>query len=135
MVVVAQTEPGVLVSLEELDTDPLLLNVKNGTIDLETGELLEPDPRDLITKQAPVTYDPDATCPMWDDFLKRIMHADRDMISFIQRAIGYALTGKCTEQVLFMLYGIGANGKSTLIDTLREISRTTPRRPNTRRSW
>jgi phage/plasmid primase, P4 family, C-terminal domain len=121
MVVVAQTEPGVLVSLEELDADPLLLNVKNGTIDLTTGELLEPDPRDLITKQAPVTYDPDAKCPMWDEFLKRIMHTDRDMISFIQRAIGYALTGKCTEQVLFMLYGVGANGKSTLIDTTRRL--------------
>ena len=121
MVVVAETELDVLVSPKELDADPLLLNVENGTIDLETGELLEPDPGNLITKQAPVTYDPDATCPMWDACLDRILHGDRDLISFIQRAIGYSLTGKCTEQVLFMLYGVGANGKSTFIDTLRRV--------------
>jgi putative DNA primase/helicase len=121
MIALAWSEEGIPVSPEDLDLDPLLLNVENGTIDLESSELLDHDPDDLITKQAPVIYDATATCPRWDAFLSRVLQGDRDLISFIQRAVGYSLTGQSIEQIFFMLYGLGANGKSTFIDTLKQI--------------
>jgi putative DNA primase/helicase len=106
------------VSPDDLDTDRWLWNCHSGTVDLRTGELRPHQRGDLITKLAPVMYDPDAMCPTWLTFLDRIMAGDVDLIRFLQKAIGYALTGDTREQCLFLLYGVGANGKSTLIDTL-----------------
>lgn len=109
------------VSQEDLDTDPFLLNVKNGTLDLSTGDLL-PHSRDrMLTKLAPVVYNPEATCPTWDAFLKDIFQGDDDLISFVQRAVGYSLTGSAREQAFFFLYGVGSNGKSTFLTTVRSI--------------
>jgi len=121
MVFLAQSEPGVPISPNELDTNPYLLNCLNGTIDLKTGELKPHDPKDFITKIIPVEYDPAAQCPQWLEFLETIFNWNYDIIGFTQRAIGYALTGDTSEQCLFLPYGLGENGKSTLIDAVQTL--------------
>jgi putative DNA primase/helicase len=121
MIELAETERSMPVLPEQLDTDPWLLNVRNGTLDLRTGTLRAHRREDLITKVAPVEYDPMATCPTWEAFLARIMGGNDAPITFLQRAVGYALTGTTTEQVLFFLYGTGANGKSTFLETIRAV--------------
>ncbi|HHY33345.1 MAG TPA: hypothetical protein GX515_10125 [Firmicutes bacterium] len=118
MVELLKTEPGIPVLPEELDRDPWLLNCQNGTLDLRTGELRPHDPRDLLTRLAPVVYDPNATCPQWCAFLDRIMAGRVDLVTFLQRAVGYSLTGCTDERVCFILYGTGANGKTTFLETV-----------------
>jgi putative DNA primase/helicase len=116
MIQLARSEPGIPVCHEQLDADPWVLNVMNGTVDLRTGELRPHRRTDLITKLAPVIYDRDATAPTWAGFLERVL-PDPGVRSFVQRAAGYSLTGQTGEQVLFLLWGGGANGKSTFIET------------------
>lgn len=110
MIRLARAIPGVIITHEELDARPWLLNVENGTVDLRTGELLPHDPADLITKQAPVTYDPAATCPLWDSCLMT-WQPDPEVRGFLQRAVGSGATGHPVE-VLIVNYGNGRNGKS-----------------------
>lgn len=114
----AQSEQGIPVVTEELDANPWLLNVANGALDLRTGQLRPHRREDLCTKQTPTGYDPGARCPTWLAFLDTIMAGNRDMIEFLQRAIGYSLTGLVSEQVLFFAHGTGANGKSTFTEAL-----------------
>ena len=118
MVSLARSESGIPVLPAQLDSDPWLFNVENGTINLHTGMLREHRQGDLITKIAPVTYDPNATCPRWLSFLNRIMDGNAALIIYIQKAIGYSLTGDVSEQALFFQHGTGANGKSTLMETV-----------------
>ncbi len=113
-----RSEPGIPIPPESLDRDPWLLNVMNGTLDLRTGELLDHRRENLMTKIAPVHYDPHAIAPLWDAFLERVTNGNQNLIGFLQRAIGYALTGSTREQVLFILYGTGANGKTTFLQTI-----------------
>ena len=121
MISLAASEPDVPVTPDTLDADPWTLNVQNGVLNLKTGEL-QPHSRDLnITKLAPVPYDPTATAPTWAAFLDRIMDHNPVLITFLQRAIGYSLTGKTSERVLFILHGKGKNGKSTLIEVVRAL--------------
>lgn len=117
----AATIPGVQLLRDELDSDPWLFNVQNGTLDLRTGTLRPHDPADLLSKLAPIPYDAAATCPLWERFLDRIMGGDRAMVSFLQRACGYAITGSATEQVVFFLHGRGANGKSTFLEAFLKV--------------
>ena len=116
----AQTEPGVPVLPEDLDRDPWLLNVKNGTLDLRAGGLRPHDPEDLVTKLAPVEYDPDAEAPRFLRFLSEIFDGDGDLISFVRRYAGYSLTGSTRERVFAILHGSGKNGKTTLVELLRD---------------
>jgi putative DNA primase/helicase len=118
MVRLAQSETVIAVRAGDLDTNRWKLNVVNGTVDLRTGTLLPHEPEDLITKLAPVKFDPSAKCPTFDSFLDRIMDGKTALIEFMQRAVGYMLTGLTEEQVLFFFYGTGANGKTTLLNTL-----------------
>jgi putative DNA primase/helicase len=97
------------------------LNVQNGTLDLKTGELLPHRQEDLITKLAPVDYDPAADCPRWEAFLHRVMAENNDLVRFLQRAAGYALTGDVSEHALHFLYGTGRNGKGTFLETFLAI--------------
>ena len=106
------------VAPEEFDNDPFLLNCKNGMLDLRTGTLSAHDREKYITKLAPVYYDDTATCPQWEKFLYRIMDGNQNVINFLQRAVGYSLTGDVSEQCLFMFWGSGANGKSTFLRTI-----------------
>jgi putative DNA primase/helicase len=113
----ALAEPEVAVGPDDLDADPWLFNCKNGTIDLRTGELRPHTREDLITKMAPVEYDPDAGCPRFMRFLDEIFDEDLGLVGFVQRWLGYCLTGDITEQILPIFWGEGGNGKSVLIDT------------------
>jgi putative DNA primase/helicase len=105
---------------DDLDRDPLLFNVENGTIDLSTGRLRPHDPADLITKLARVAYDPAATAPRWEAFLRQVI-PDAAVREYLQRAVGYGLTGSVAEHVLFFLFGTGRNGKSTFLEVLLEL--------------
>lgn len=121
MIDLARWLPGVAVSIEQLDQNPMQLNCANGTIDLKTGELKEHNPRDLITKMVPASYDKNATCPIWEATIKKIMEDNAEIIAFLKRMLGYFLTGLISEQCLFVFYGTGANGKSTILEIFREL--------------
>jgi hypothetical protein len=121
MIELAKSEYGIPVNQDALDCNPWLLNVANGTLDLKSGALREHSPDDLITKLIDVEYHPDAKCPTWEKFLERVLDGDTDFIQFIQKALGYSLTGSTREQVFFINYGTGQNGKTTLQDTMREL--------------
>ena len=117
----AKTLPGASVEVDELDSDPMLLNVENGTVDLRSGKLRPHSRSDLITKLAPVPYDPEAKCPQWLGFQRTICAGDSELIAFKQRAVGYSLTGSSAEQVLFIAYGAGANGKTTELHAIGQM--------------
>ena len=103
---------------DELDRDPYLLNVKNGTINVLTGEFTEHRHNDMITKIANVEYNPKADCSLWKSFIREIMDYKADLIDFVQTAAGWALTGNIEEQTMFILFGSGANGKTTFLNTI-----------------
>jgi putative DNA primase/helicase len=114
----ARSEPGVPALPGDLDADRWLFNVTNGTLDLRTGRLRDHRREDLITRLSPVAYDPAAACPLWLRFLDRIMGGNADLIAYLQRVVGYGLTGDVSEQALWFFYGKGANGKSTFLGTV-----------------
>ena len=107
---------------DKMDANPCLLNLQNGTLVLEGSceELGPHDRDDLITKLVPVSYDPNAECPQFTDFIQRIL-PDLETRLFVQRWFGYYLTGLTGEQVLVFFYGSGANGKSTLLNIMAKI--------------
>lgn len=113
--------PDLAVSLGELDTNKYLLNCRNGTINLRTGELSPHCKEDLITKLVPVDYDPRAKAPRFLKFLAETFCDSAGLIEFVQCALGYSLTGSVKEQKLFVCYGEGQNGKSTLFNAVREV--------------
>jgi len=113
MVRVAATEPGIPVFVDHLDAHPWLLSVANGTLDLRTGILGPHERAHLLTKCSTVVWDADAGCPQFEDFLARIL-PDTEVRRYVQLLTGYSLTGDVSEQILAILYGVGANGKSTL---------------------
>ena len=121
MLRLAESDPAIATRTSDFDADPWLLNVLNGTLELRTGDLGPHRREDLLTKLAPVEYDPDATAPQWLDFLSAVFDGDQELVTFMQRVIGYALTGSTREHALFLLYGTGRNGKSTLIETLHAL--------------
>jgi putative DNA primase/helicase len=121
MLSLGQNETGIPIRLTELDRDPMLLNVRNGTIDLRTRQLREHQREDLLTKLAPVVYEANAECPLWLQFLGDITAANIELVAYLQRAVGYTLTGEADEHALFLLYGTGANGKTTFLEVLRHI--------------
>jgi putative DNA primase/helicase len=118
MVSLARSEPNVAIDIGELDTNAWLLNVENGTIDLQTGKLREHCKDDFITKLAPVVFDATATCPWWERFLDTIFNGNKELIEYVRRLAGYSMTGSTEEHILPFFHGVGANGKSTLIETL-----------------
>lgn len=111
----AESEPGIPVDSMDLDTHDLLFNCLNGTVDLTTGQCKDSARDELLTKMSNVIFDPAAKCPIWLAFLERIMGGDRAIIGYLQRAIGYSLTGLVGEHCLFVLHGTGRNGKSTFL--------------------
>lgn len=117
----AKSEPGVAAPYESFDQRPMLLNVLNGTWDLERQLLREHDPEDRMTKLSPVAFEPAATCPRWERFLEEIFDRDADLIAYVQRAIGYSLTGDTREQCFHLLHGSGSNGKTTFLEVLASL--------------
>lgn len=116
----ARSSPGVAIDHHALDAEPWVLNVANGTVDLRTGTLTPHDPGRLLTQLAPVHHQADAAAPQFRAFLERIL-PDPDVRSYVQRWAGYLLTGDVSEQVLGIWWGVGRNGKSTLLNILRAL--------------
>jgi putative DNA primase/helicase len=104
------------------DADPWLLGVGNGVVDLRTGVLRDGRPSDRIVLHTPIPFAPLALCLRWMQFLNEIFLGDAELIAFIQRAVGYSLSGDSSEQCLFLCYGAGANGKSTFLETVRQVA-------------
>jgi putative DNA primase/helicase len=107
-------------SLAQFDAEPMLLNAPNGIIDLHTGELLEHNPKLMLRRQIPVPFDPEAKAPRWERFLERVMPST-DMRDYLQRIIGYTLTGRTTEQVVFFHVGPAASGKSVFLRIMEAV--------------
>lgn len=121
MIHLAKSEPGVAIRHSELDANPWLLNVANGTIDLRTGKLGPHDRKNLATKITGVAFDPQATCPAWDTFLEHTQAGNAEMIGFLQRHAGYCLTGIARDHVMAFLFGPAGTGKSTYFRVQHEL--------------
>lgn len=111
---VLQAYPAVHSTMDAFDQPQMLLNVANGIVDLETGQL-RPHNRSLyLMQQSPICYDPTAACPMWDKFLASVM-PDPDRRAYLARIVGYSLTADTGEQVMFIHHGEGQNGKGVFM--------------------
>jgi putative DNA primase/helicase len=121
MLEIAAGLPGIAAHVQDFDSDPYLLNIRNGTINLRTGKLQPHNPADLLIKQANVDFDTAAIAPRFEQFIKEVFGDSQNLINYIQRVIGYALVGQNKEEVFFMAYGTGANGKSTLFSVVSSI--------------
>ncbi|MCC8065252.1 MAG: phage/plasmid primase, P4 family [Clostridiales bacterium] len=111
------------VDLSEFDSNPYLFNCQNGTIDLKTGEFHAHDPADRITMFASVSYDPSARCERWEQYISGIFDGDAELSVYLQKALGYALTGDTRYECFFILYGpTSRNGKGTLRETLLRLT-------------
>jgi putative DNA primase/helicase len=130
MIRLASSERSIMVKPDAFDVDPMLLNTLNCVIDLRDGTPYEHDKARRLMKQIGTEYDPDAQCPAWKAYLEKIMDGNTNLILFLQKALGYSLTGLTNEQVVFFLHGSGSNGKSTFLETIRYIlgdySKNTP---------
>lgn len=118
---IAQAEPLSRVRLEQLDSNLWLFNCRSGTVDLRTGELRPANKEDYLTMLAPVEYSPTAQSDLWEQFLNKIFNGNKNLICYLQRCMGYTLTGDTSEQTLFFCYGSGMNGKSTFLNAFIEI--------------
>jgi putative DNA primase/helicase len=124
MITLAQNEKKIIVAPDELDQDDFLFNLRNGTFNLKTFGLQQHDKTLNISKLADYKYDPDAKCPLFLKYLDRIFRGNKNkdkMISYLQRAVGYTLTGSTIEQILFLPHGTGSNGKSVFLETIRAL--------------
>lgn len=106
---------------EGWDANPMLLSCPNGILNLTTGEFRDGKQEDRITMSTRAEYHPEAGCPLWKKFIGEVFQNDEELIHFVQKALGYSLTGDISEQVLFFCYGSGSNGKSVLFQTIRVI--------------
>ncbi len=115
----ARTDRRIVRDVNAFDTDLWGVTFQNGYVDLRTAQLSPHDKARLSTHVCPVDYDADADCPRWDRFMREVCCDDLELVKFIQRAVGYSMTGLTTEHALLLLYGSGSNGKSTFLETLR----------------
>lgn len=110
------------ISLTEFDTQAHLFNCLNGTLDLDTGEFREHRAEDLLSKMAEVEYDADAKCPLWEQHIDEVMLHDKEMVTYLQQALGYALTGYTNYECFFILYGATSrNGKGVTMETFKKL--------------
>ena len=114
----AKDVPSIRKPVEEFDAEDWLLACRNGIVNLKTGEIRPTDRNDLVTKNTGVIYDPDFEWPRWQQFLEEATQGDAEMIQYLQRSMGYTLTGSNAEECFFMLSGPPASGKSTFLDAL-----------------
>jgi putative DNA primase/helicase len=121
LISLARSELGIPILPAALDADPCLFNVPNGTLDLCNGKLRPHSPTDYITKLAPVRYDAQALCPNFLKALGEIFDGNADIISYVQRSLGRALTGDVSEQQVDIWYGRGDNGKSFLFGLMLKM--------------
>ncbi|MFT8246961.1 phage/plasmid primase, P4 family [Roseomonas sp. BN140053] len=117
----ALADPAVAVTSAVWDADPWLLGTPGGTVDLRTGELRPARPADHISRSAAITPADTASCPAWLAFLDQATGGDQELIAFLQRWLGYCLTGITSEHALLFVYGPGGNGKGVLLNTVAGI--------------
>ena len=115
-----QSHPQIVVGIDAFDMLLWEINTPGGTVDLKTGELLEHDPKAMHSKSTAVTPLPGAA-PIWTRFLNEATRGDKDLARFMQKTVGYSLTGVCEEQTLSFVWGGGLNGKSVFLDTVSDI--------------
>jgi putative DNA primase/helicase len=121
MIGLARTDPLIETRASDFDKDPWLLNVANGTLDLRTGTLRPHSQADMMRRITPVEYHQGAVAPRWQMFLARIMGGNVNLVQWLQKAVGYSLTGLTSEQCFAFLYGVGRNGKSVFCGVLQEL--------------
>lgn len=121
MIASAGYERGIHTNLKDWDSDLWLLNVANGVIDLRTQTFRARTREDLLMKQSPVVYDPNAACPQWEAAMLKWGCGDDTWVAYVQQGFGISLTGDVSNQALFFNQGGGENGKDTAISTLRHV--------------
>ena len=117
----AQHLPGIPMLPEQFDRNKGLLNLRNGILNLARRELVPHDRARYITRMAQVDYDPAAQAPVWEAFIQSVTGGDAQLAEYLQVMVGYCLCGSTREQCMFFLYGDGANGKSTFLETLAKM--------------
>lgn len=121
MIKMAASEPEYSLEMSQVDNHHHLINVQNGTIDLRTGELRPHSREDYLTTITEIVYDSTAQAPRWAQFLPEVFANDMELVSYVQRAVGYSLTGATKEQCFFLLFGDGENGKGRFLSVLRRL--------------
>lgn len=120
MVALASSDPRVAVPARELDKLPHLLGVQNGVVDLRTGRLVPPDPNFRITMVAGCDFVLSARCPLFQSTITEVFSGDMDLVEYVMRTFGYAAMGNPTQDVMFIPFGNGSNGKSTILGMIRK---------------
>ncbi len=121
MVAVAKDRRDIRCSVTDFDADPWALNCENGTLNLRTGQIEPHDPARMCSRLAPVRFVPGARHPTLDAYLDLVTESDPELIAFIQRCLGYSLTGNVGAEVLFLVLGPGGSGKTTLVEALKKM--------------
>lgn len=117
----AELLPGMHIDAGTLDSNPELLAVKDGVVNLRNGHWRVATPADGMSFRSPVAYDRTATCPIWDAFIQGVVRDDEEFARYLQRALGYSLFGNAKEQVFFLVIGPGGNGKGVLMRTIKAV--------------
>ena len=116
----AKSEPGMSITIDELDSDPALLNVQNGTLNLDTLELSPHSSSDFISNICSAPYDADAKSELWEQTLDNLFAGDNELRAYVQRCMGYSIYGKVSEKAFWFCYGPSHGGKSTFLDIMRD---------------
>lgn len=120
MLGLAAKDPIMRASVDWLDNRKSWLNCRNSVIDLRDGSAMAPNPRDRLTRRTGSLYLPGAEAPKWQEFLSQVL-PDEAVRDYVQRLVGYSLLGDSNERLIVFLYGIGRNGKSVFVETIREV--------------
>src|SRR5208282_1979791 len=121
MVKRSQCAQGIWCKASDFDADLNQFNTVGGIIDLRDGSVRPQTREDMVTKISPIEFKSDATCPLWEKFLLEVMDGKQLMVDFLQRFLGYSLTGEISEHKMAILWGSGANGKTTMLEVVRHV--------------
>lgn len=119
MVNQAKSHPSIVI--KTMDQNPYLINFSNGTLNLKSGKMQNHRRMDYISKLVNIKYDPAAKCPSWIEFINKIFLNNKELIEYIQKSIGYSMTGDASLQCFYILHGQGSNGKGTFMKTIQTI--------------
>lgn len=115
-----RAQDGIAVGPESFDSNLDLLNLQNCTFNLATNEVTAHDPANMITMTFDANYNPEAQCPRWLQFVEEVF-PDENIRKYVQRALGYSLTGRPTKRVMFLLHGPSGTGKSVLTSVVTQL--------------
>lgn len=117
----ASNTKGMYANMTKFDTNPWLLNTPNGIVDLTSGEISDPDPATLCLRSTNCGADPNMATPVYDRFMDQTFMSDTALIQYVQKIFGLTLIGEVKEQLFLFFHGVGANGKSTLLELYKHI--------------